>query len=115
MSRDKPKLLKNHQIHFFVNEDEYNLIKARMEFCKITNMSEYATRLLTDGLILIVNDAEVIKDLTREINSIGNNINQIARVANTTNCISAKEVDDLLEMMMTVWQYLRYILSDTQS
>ncbi|EJA0840319.1 plasmid mobilization relaxosome protein MobC, partial [Listeria monocytogenes] len=55
------------------------------------------------------------KKLTLELNKIGTNINQIARIANTDNKISKDNIKKIEEMMQKVWQLQRYGLSKKRS
>lgn len=63
-----------------------------------------------DGAIIVSNYDET-KKLTMELNKIGTNINQIARVANTDNKISKENIQKIEEMMKKVWRLQRYSLS----
>lgn len=49
-------------------------------------------------------DHSDIKRYNYELNRIGNNINQIAHVANATGSIYREDVKKLQEMMDTIWQ-----------
>ncbi|HEM2496983.1 TPA: plasmid mobilization relaxosome protein MobC, partial [Listeria monocytogenes] len=67
-----------------------------------------------DGAIIVSNYDET-KKLTLELNKIGTNINQIARIANTDNKISKDNIKKIEEMMQKVWQLQRYGLSKKRS
>ncbi|EAF9206658.1 plasmid mobilization relaxosome protein MobC, partial [Listeria monocytogenes] len=63
----------------------------------------------------IVSNYDETKKLTLELNKIGTNINQIARIANTDNKISKDNIKKIEEMMQKVWQLQRYGLSKKRS
>ncbi|HAC4915100.1 TPA_asm: plasmid mobilization relaxosome protein MobC, partial [Listeria monocytogenes] len=67
-------------------------------------------KMAIDGAIIVSNYDET-KKLTLELNKIGTNINQIARVANTDNRISKADIKNIEEMMQKVWRLQRYGLS----
>ncbi|EGP9673410.1 MobC family plasmid mobilization relaxosome protein, partial [Listeria monocytogenes] len=64
---------------------------------------------------IIVSNYDETKKLTLELNKIGTNINQIARIANTDNKISKDNIKKIEEMMQKVWQLQRYGLSKKRS
>ncbi|HEM1572027.1 TPA: plasmid mobilization relaxosome protein MobC, partial [Listeria monocytogenes] len=74
----------------------------------------YLRKMAIDGAIIVSNYDET-KKLTLELNKIGTNINQIARIANTDNKISKDNIKKIEEMMQKVWQLQRYGLSKKRS
>mgnify|MGYP002959259436 CR=1 FL=1 len=48
-----------------------------------------------------------IVNLIREVNRIGNNINQIAKKVNTTGDLYPEEMQELKEMVKELWRILR--------
>ncbi|EAD4808801.1 plasmid mobilization relaxosome protein MobC, partial [Listeria monocytogenes] len=79
-----------------------------------TNREAYLRKMAIDGAIIVSNYDET-KKLTLELNKIGTNINQIARIANTDNKISKDNIKKIEEMMQKVWQLQRYGLSKKRS
>ena len=45
--------------------------------------------------------------LLRELSAIGNNLNQLARVANATGSISVKAVETMLERHSEIWRRVK--------
>lgn len=82
----------------YVNDREDELIKERMEKTNISNKSDYARKMMIDGLI-INTDYSPVKELAMQISKVGNNINQIARQVNQMKNISKDEIDELKEML----------------
>ena len=99
------------QIKFRVNPLERDKIKERMKECGIKNMARYLRTMAINGCI-IKPDHTDIKQTNYELHKIGVNINQIAKKANETGSIYAEDVRMLQEMMDTIWQLQKYILSD---
>ena len=52
---------------------------------------------------------EVFIDLLHELSAIGNNINQIARVANTCGYVRQSDLDEIKEMQSRIWQKVKWI------
>lgn len=104
---------RNNQIHFFVSDEELKAINERMKRCKIDSLSIYGRKMMIDGYVLVVDDSKELKEFSYELNKIGNNINQIARALNAGHTVPQEKIDEIQEMMVTIWQYQRYILSGT--
>ncbi|MBC1371781.1 MobC family plasmid mobilization relaxosome protein [Listeria booriae] len=105
---------RNIDLKFRVTEEEKTFIEMKMKEAGITNREAYLRKMVIDGAIIVSNYDET-KKLTLELNKIGTNINQIARVANTDNRISKADIKNIEEMMQKVWQLQRYGLSKKRS
>ncbi|MBC1795457.1 MobC family plasmid mobilization relaxosome protein [Listeria booriae] len=105
---------RNIDLKFRVTEEEKTFIEMKMKEAGITNREAYLRKMAIDGAIIVSNYDET-KKLTLELNKIGTNINQIARVANTDNRISKADIKNIEEMMQKVWQLQRYGLSKKRS
>ena len=99
------------QVKFRVTPIEKEKIRDRMRECGIANMARYLRTMAINGCI-IKPDHTDIKEMNYELHKIGVNINQIAKKTNQTGNIFAEDVKLLQEMMDTIWQLQRYILSD---
>lgn len=84
------------QLKFFCTEEEKFLIEEKMKLSGTSNFSEYARKILIDGYV-IKRDFSDIKKLAFEIGKIGNNINQLAKIANSTGDISARNMREIQE------------------
>ena len=60
-------------LHIMISDTENQMIEERMQRCGYQNKSEYARRMMIDGGILVVDDADEIRRLNFEISKIGNN------------------------------------------
>ncbi|MBC1802167.1 MobC family plasmid mobilization relaxosome protein [Listeria booriae] len=105
---------RNIDLKFRVTEEEKTFIEMKMKEVGITNREAYLRKMAIDGAIIVSNYDET-KKLTLELNKIGTNINQIARVANMDNRISKADIKNIEEMMQKVWQLQRYGLSKKRS
>ena len=99
------------QVKFRVNALERDKIRDRMKECNIRNLGRYLRNMAINGCI-IKPDYTEIKRMNCELHKIGVNINQIAKKANETGNIYAEDIRMLQEMMDTIWQLQRYILSE---
>lgn len=86
---------KSERIYFRVTKKEKKLIMARAKAAGLS-VSKYIITLSERKRII---NPEPIVRLILEVNHIGTNINQIARVANTTQSVSQNQIDALLKQM----------------
>lgn len=64
-------------------------------------------RSLIDGCEIKPRPPDSYKDLARELSAIGNNINQITHLANSTGYVSSSQIEQLASLMMQVWQLVQ--------
>jgi len=84
-------------------------IQAKMKQANINNMSAYIRKMSIDGIIVRLQIDE-IKELLRLMRIYGNNLNQIAKVANSTNNVTEREMSEILEYQHNIWKILNKIL-----
>lgn len=97
------KRKRNIRFELPLTETEKELIKERMEFCKISSMSSYIRTMAIDGCILVV-DHNDVKRYNYLLSKISTNINQIAHHVNATETVKMEEIKQLQEMMDNIWQ-----------
>ena len=114
MKKDKPNRKRKNAHLIYLSDAEETAIKERMELAHVTSFSQYARRSMIDAYFFVINDSEQIKEFTHELSKIGNNINQIAHALNSGDNVPKETIDEIKEMMVSIWQYQRYILSGTQ-
>lgn len=87
------------KVRFSKEENEY--LKKRIEKSPFNNFQNYARILCLTGEIKLTDYSELYR-LNSELNRIGNNVNQMARLAHQFDEISNEDVEQLLEMMNEV-------------
>lgn len=93
------------QIKFFLSENENEFMENKMLIAGIKNKSAYLRKMALDGYI-INQDFSEIKDAVYELNKIGININQIAKVANGYGDIYLSEIKDVKMEMKKITSML---------
>ena len=101
----------NRQIHIKLSDKELKMIRDRMEQMGFKNMSAYIRKMAIDGYCINV-DFTAIHELAKMMCIDSRNINQIAKKVNETGIINPQEIELLKEMMDSIWQSQKYILSD---
>ena len=84
-----------------LTEEENELLKKRINDSPYDNFQNYARHMLLAGSIHYVDYSE-LQQLKWEVNKIGNNINQVAKLANQFEEISQDDIDDLLDLIHQV-------------
>lgn len=97
------------QLHFYVNEQEYEKIKQGRTSAHIRGLSTYLRRMAIYGYIIYVDMGEIQK-LTSLLGICSNNLNQYARKANETECIYQADIEDLRERMTEIREEVGIIL-----
>lgn len=77
-----------------VDEKEKEIILSRMKEAKQKDFSTFARRMLLNGLIITPNWEE-LKEIHRQLSGVSNNVNQVARIANSTRSVYKSDVDEL--------------------
>ncbi|ADH93367.1 Bacterial mobilisation protein (MobC) [Arcanobacterium haemolyticum] len=83
----------------YFSEEELNQIAQRMRSQGLKNFSKFARQTLTSGVIVTSTKSAGAERISREIAAIGNNINQIARKANTENIATYEQVLAAIDLL----------------
>jgi hypothetical protein len=87
-------LKRNKNITFRVTEQEYEMIRRRMGQTHITNLRAYLLKQAIDGQVIHI-EMESIQECSRLLSNIANNVNQLARKANSGGVIYADDLRDV--------------------
>ena len=96
--RDVPQL-------FYISEEEAQFLKVKMKEAGIRNKSAYLRKMALDGYI-IHQDYSVLKGMVYELNRIGNNLNQMTKIANTYGDINHSELKTIEGDLDRIWRQL---------
>ncbi|QNK41195.1 plasmid mobilization protein [Caproicibacter fermentans] len=95
---------RNVQIKFFLSPKEAEFIEKKMQEAGIRNKSAYLRKMALDGYIIRIDFTELQKFIDA-LSRIGNNLNQIAKVANTYGEVSMPVVHEFeAEAMKILYQ-----------
>ncbi|WP_423243629.1 plasmid mobilization protein [Anaerotruncus rubiinfantis] len=88
-----------------LTESEYRHLKEQADLCSMK--MEPLIRRLIMGMELQPRPPDEYAALLRELSAIGNNLNQLARVANTTGNISIKALETMLDHHSEIWRKVK--------
>ena len=95
---------KEHHLHIVLTTQQYQLLCCQAKECRLTKRA-YLARLI-EGRPVKARPTKEIKELRTEIHHIGNNINQIARMANANVFISKSDVQEVNEQLKQIQRLL---------
>jgi len=85
---------RNVNLAFRVTEDERRMIEKRMAQTGMTNMRAFIVKMALEGQVVVF-DLDSVDEMVRLLSNATNNINQIARRANSGGSIYAADIDEL--------------------
>ena len=100
-------------IQFFVTAEEKKMIRKKILLSKTANMGAYLRKMAIDGII-VNTDTTYLEKQFYEIHKIGVNVNQLARLANSTGAVTPEEIKELKGMIKEIWHILRSSASNLQ-
>lgn len=96
---------KNKRINIRLTEKEKKLIESKAEKCNMTVTKYIISSCLKDNIIVI----DGLNEVDTELRRIGNNINQLTRLANE-RIISTVDLKELRMEVNNIWQLLKQLV-----
>lgn len=110
MRKTKAERERKIPIQFYVDENEMKDIESNMKRADITSKSDYIRQMCVFGKVFKINDSD-LKKCYNELNKIGVNVNQIAKIANETGSIYADDIIIIKNDLDSVLELLNYVYS----
>lgn len=82
------------RLYVMVTLEEKNEITEKMKSIGMTNLGEFVRKILLMGTVIRV-DTNGLNNLAYEVNKVGNNINQITKLANQRGNVTLNDIDEL--------------------
>ncbi len=105
-----PNRSRTHELKVFLNDDEYRILLGKTKLSGMPSKSAFIRQLIIEGVVYDV-DYSYLREYNYQLGKIGNNINQIAHKANSTDSIYKADIDKLKEDMENIWRLQRSMLS----
>lgn len=103
---------RNIYLSFWVTPDEKRIIEKKMEIAHQKKVSDFLRQAAICERVLVYDyDGLALRDMTKEINKIGVNINQVAARVNSTDNVYQEDLDYLKNEVEKIWQLQKSILS----
>ena len=98
------------EIHVLWTQDEMKRLQEKMEEAGVRNRSAYVRKMALDGYMVRL-DMSDIRELVRLLRISSNNLNQVAKMANTTGSIYGTDVADMQVKQDEIWENMKEILA----
>ena len=96
---------KNNKIQFYLSDKDKHKLDRLAEKSGLTKTAVLTN--LIKGCEIKPLPSEELLNIYKELNHIGTNINQIARIANSHRYVSAEKINELDEMLSDIWIKIR--------
>lgn len=96
------KLKRSVNIGFRVTEEEQEMIRRRMEQAGIRSLRAYLLKMAVDGMVVSLDLADV-RECSRLLRIVSNNINQVAKRVNEGGNIYAADIADVQNRLGEIW------------
>ncbi len=90
---------------FRLNEQEHRHLKEQTALSG--QSTEQLLRDLVAGVEITPRPPDELAEILRQLSAIGNNINQIARIANTYERIRQEDVEYIIQMQTKIWRMVK--------
>lgn len=104
------KEIRQNILHFAVTDTELDIIQQKMKQLGIRNLSAFLRTMALNGFILKLDLANV-RQLTRLLSNLTNNVNQIAKRLNAHGSIYETELDEIQQSQKELWNMMHNILN----
>ena len=94
----------------YLSEEEKAILDEKVKLSGMKNANIFLRHLIKYGYVFEVDYSELHEN-NYQLGKIGNNINQIAHLANSTGTISQSQINEVKEFMNQIWQLQESILS----
>ncbi|PKM52490.1 MAG: plasmid mobilization relaxosome protein MobC [Firmicutes bacterium HGW-Firmicutes-7] len=105
---------RNNKPSFRVDDDELRKIEQKAIEAAL-NTSEYLRAVALDKKLIVIEGGSNIKELTKELKKIGNNINQLTTLCHQGKIIvvQGKDLIQIKEKMNEIWELLNLLIQRT--
>ena len=101
---------KDHILLFRVSKSELEHILQKKAEVGIRNMAAYLRKMALDGICIQLDLGDELTEIRALLGRCSSNLNQYARVANTSGNIYANDIKDLQQLMTEIWNNQRALL-----
>jgi len=99
-----------YETHVLWNKEEIDRLRQRMAEAGVKNCSAFIRKMSLDGYIVKL-DMEDIHEMIRLLRNATNNLNQIAKKANSGESIYGADIADMQVKQDEIWETAKEILA----
>ena len=94
---------KDISMHFWVSQEEYDLILKNMALSGSTNLSAFLRKMAIDGMVIRL-DMPEIKEMLKLLRRANANINQIAKHLHETGRVYDTDLEEILDYQKEIYK-----------
>jgi len=94
----------------YLNDDEKKLLEEKWKLSGLPSKASFIRNLIVYGFVYDIDYSE-LKQYNTALSQINNNMNQIARKANTYDIATNEDIKKVKELMDELWRIQRSMLS----
>ena len=110
MEETTPNRNRSRQVKFWVSEEEYALLRKKMEAAGGVNQGAYIRKMILDGYIVNL-DIPELKEIIRLLSITSNNVNQMARRLNAEGSIYQQDIAEVDAQLEQNYKMLRRLIT----
>ena len=104
-----PERKRSKQLKIWISQEEQDMIRQKMAEFGTDNMGAFVRTMVIDGYILKL-DLPELREVSRHIGYLDNNINQMARKVNAGKTVYKEDVDEIQAQFNTICKLQRKII-----
>ena len=104
-----PERKRSKQLKIWISQEEQDMIRQKMAEFGTDNMGAFVRKMVIDGYIIKL-DLPELREVSRHIGYLDNNINQMARKVNAGKTVYKEDVDEIQAQFNTVCKLQRKII-----
>ena len=97
-------------VQFYLDDDEQYILDEKFRLSEMKSKSAFLRKLILYGYVYDV-DYSYLRNYNTELGRISSNLNQIAKLINSTGNIYKEDMDEVKELMNEVWRTQKSMLS----
>ena len=102
--------IRKNEFKLRLSDEEMYILNEKWQLSEMKSRSAFLRHLIIYGFVYDVNYDE-LKEYSRQLQAIGNNLNQIVRLCNKTGHIYDNDIKQVKELMDKVWHTHESMLS----
>ena len=106
-----PERKRSKQLKIWISQEEQDMIRQKMAEFGTDNMGAFVRKMVIDGYIIKL-DLPELREVSRHIGYLDNNINQMARKVNAGKTVYKEDVDEIQAQFNTVCKLQRKIIRE---
>ena len=104
------KRTRNNSILLYLSDDEKFILDEKWKLSELPNRSAFLRQLIIYGYVYDVN-YDGLKEYSKQLSAIGNNVNQIVRLCQKTGNVYEEDIREIKELMEKTWHTQECMLS----